>query len=324
MKLYRIITLGVLFFMFGASAQSKTVNSHPYNIVLPTSPDYVSEQYGNLDYGIRIQVRSDVRSNALVDLTELNSKEAATFPGARLDSSIEEATSQYLDQTASRLGFKVGSDSRTDFILIVTVKDLRLRVREYNAKKSIGSASAACVISWELRNADRDLVVSPSSCTGRDQTRNFASLMSPLGKSYAQALNGIEWDRVASALKVAKNARQEANKQVTGEGNTALEHTVIRWYIDSKPKGADVSWRVVSSTPDVSNSMSNYVGNTPYETTESFDIQGLTYNNSGNVQIEVTCERNGYIPQKKRFNLRQVIDQKEISAKFNLVKDDEE
>lgn len=59
----------------------------------------------------------------------------------------------------------------------------------------------------------------------------------------------------------------------------------------------------------------------PYESTESFDIKGLTYNNSGNVQIEVTCERPGYLPQKKRFNLRQVIDQKEISAQFNLVKE---
>lgn len=66
---------------------------------------------------------------------------------------------------------------------------------------------------------------------------------------------------------------------------------------------------------------SNYVGSTPYESTESFDIKGLTYNNSDNVQIEVTCERPDYLPQKKRFNLRQVIDQKEISAQFNLVKE---
>ncbi|MDE5550884.1 MAG: hypothetical protein K2I99_05980, partial [Bacteroidaceae bacterium] len=88
--------------------------------------------------------------------------------------------------------------------------------------------------------------------------------------------------------------------------------------------GADVSWRVVSSTPDVANTNSNFVGSTPYETTETFDIKGLTYNNSGNVQIEVSCEKPGYITQRKRFNLRQAIDQKEISAKFNLVKEDTE
>ena len=96
---------------------------------------------------------------------------------------------------------------------------------------------------------------------------------------------------------------------------------MIRWYIDSAPKGADVSFRIVSSTPDVKNTNSNYVGSTPYETTETFDVKGLTYNNSGNVQVEVVCEKAGYITQKKRFNLRQVIDQKEISTKFNLIKE---
>jgi len=33
----------------------------------------------------------------------------------------------------------------------------------------------------------------------------------------------------------------------------------------------------------------------------------------------VTCEKAGYVTQKKRFNLRQAIEQKEISTKFNLV-----
>ncbi len=46
--------------------------------------------------------------------------------------------------------------------------------------------------------------------------------------------------------------------------------------------------------------------------------------NAGSVQIEVTCEKERYLPQRKRFNLRQAIDQKEISAKFNLVKEDAE
>ena len=114
----------------------------------------------------------------------------------------------------------------------------------------------------------------------------------------------------------------EANKQVAGDGNTALESTVIRWYLDSSPKGADVSMRIVSSTPEVKNTNQNYVGTTPYETTETFDVKGLTYNNSGNVQIEVTCEKAGYITQKKRFNVRQAIDQKEISTKFNLIKEE--
>ena len=82
-----------------------------------------------------------------------------------------------------------------------------------------------------------------------------------------------------------------------------------------------MSWRIVSSTSGVANTNANYIGSTPFESTESFDINGLNRANSGNVQIEITCEKRGYITQKKRFNLRQVIDQKEISAKFNLIKE---
>lgn len=318
-----LVAMAILCAIAGAEAKKNQSNAR-YNILLPTSPENVSQQYGNLDYGIRIQVKSDVSNNGIVNLSELNSKEAQNFPECYLENSIVEAAEQYLDSKASGLGFKVGTSSRTDFILVVTVKELRLRVREYNVKKKQFLSSAACVISWELRNADREQVISANTCTGRAETRSQVGLMLPLNMAFAKALDSIDWDRIASSLKIAKNARQEANAQVSGEGNTALEHTVIRWYITSRPAGADVYWRVVSSTPDVSNTNAAYIGNTPYESTESFDVKGLTYNNSGNVQIEVTCERPGYLPQKKRFNLRQVIDQKEISAMFNLVKEDAE
>ncbi|MBD5325783.1 MAG: hypothetical protein HDS04_03785 [Bacteroides sp.] len=143
-----------------------------------------------------------------------------------------------------------------------------------------------------------------------------------MSRAYIEALRKINWDKIADCLRVAKSPKQEKNAQVSGAGDTALEHSVIRWYILSTPQGADVSWRVISSTPDVANTNSNFVGTTPYESTESFDIKGLTYNNSGNVQIEVSCEKPGYLTQRKRFNLRQAIDQKEISAKFNLIKDE--
>lgn len=142
------------------------------------------------------------------------------------------------------------------------------------------------------------------------------------GQIYWEALNKINWDRIARYLTTKSTPKEEKNAMVTGDGDTALEQTVIRWYVTSSPQGADVTWHVVSSTPDVANTNSNYIGTTPYESTESFDIRGLTYNNAGNVQIEVSCEKPGYLTQRKRFNLRQAIDQKEISAKFNLIKDE--
>ncbi|MDE6721544.1 MAG: hypothetical protein K2J84_05285 [Bacteroidaceae bacterium] len=282
----------------------------------------VSQMFNNLDYGLRIQVRSEANENNLINRTELPSKEAAALPRITLDNSLVSSTEQYLDRYATALGFRVSSDFNTDYILNVTIKDYSLRVRNYDMKNNVFNSSSAMVVSWELLNSDHEIVISSTTSTGRGEAKFQSSIASPLPTAFVQALSGIGWERIAPKLKIAKTAKQEKNKQVQGFGDTALESTVIRWYIVSAPQGADVSWRVVSSTPDVANTNSNFVGSTPYETTETFDIKGLTYNNSGNVQIEVSCEKAGYITQRKRFNLRQAIDQKEISAKFNLVKED--
>lgn len=114
----------------------------------------------------------------------------------------------------------------------------------------------------------------------------------------------------------------EAHKVVTRDnpGMTALERTVIRWYFDSAPRGARVFWRVISSVPaEVKNTNETYLGTTPFEETRSFNILGLTYTNSRDVQIEIKVTRSGYMDQVKRFNVRQAIDQQEISSFFDLV-----
>lgn len=115
----------------------------------------------------------------------------------------------------------------------------------------------------------------------------------------------------------------EADKVVNRDrpGQTALERTVIRWYFESEPQGARIFWRVISSVPDqVKNTNELWLGNTPFEETRSFNIQGLTYENSRDVQIEIKVRRNGYIDQTKRFNVRQAIDQQEISSFFDMIK----
>ncbi|MDE5811940.1 MAG: hypothetical protein K2H61_06530 [Muribaculaceae bacterium] len=317
------ISFALLAFGLTPNAEAKKeVRPSRINLELPTRAN-ISSRYGNLDYGLRIQVNSDVGDRDIINLYDLPSNEAKSFPSVEMDNSLAESVEQYLDSYTTQLGFKVATNANTDYILKVTVKDFRVRVRNYNVKKKIYNSSAAMVINWELLDAQYKTVISSTTSTGRGSTRS-SDILSPLSSAYTEALSNIDWDRIASALRVAKTARQEANKEVTGMGNTALEHSVIRWNIVSRPQGSDVYWRVVSSTPDVVNTNSNFVGTTPYESTESFDIKGLTYNNSGNVQIEVSCEKPGYVTQRKRFNLRQVIDQKEISAKFNLVKEDEE
>ena len=165
-----------------------------------------------------------------------------------------------------------------------------------------------------LRQTVRGRFVAPNSNT------SYSYLIE---RAFTEALKAINWDGIASYLVVPKRADLQSTAQVKGSSNTALESTIIRWNIESRPAGADVYWRVVSSTPDVKNTNATYLGTTPYELTESFDIRGLSYENSGNVQVEIKCERQGYISMTRRFNLRQVIDQKEISTKFNLVKDEE-
>ena len=109
-------------------------------------------------------------------------------------------------------------------------------------------------------------------------------------------------------------------------GKTDLEKTILRWYFDSDPRGARVYYRVISSVPsEVKNTNESYLTTTPYEETKSFNILGLTYDNSRDVTIEIKVTKRGHEDQIKRYNVRQAIDQQEISGFFELVpKDDQE
>ena len=108
-------------------------------------------------------------------------------------------------------------------------------------------------------------------------------------------------------------------------GQTDLERTIIRWYFDSEPRGVRLYWRVVSSIPAiVKNTNESYLTTTPYESTPSFNILGLTYENSRDVEIEIKASKNGYEDQVKRYNVRQAIDQQEISGFFEMVSKDYE
>ena len=106
-------------------------------------------------------------------------------------------------------------------------------------------------------------------CTRPGSGNDYDIATNVMNTAYVNALEDIDWDRIAFFLDRASSPALEGNKQVQGSGNTSLENTVIRWYIDSSPKGADVTWRVVSSTLDVKNTNMNYVGSTPYESTEN-------------------------------------------------------
>ena len=143
--------------------------------------------------------------------------------------------------------------------------------------------------------------------------------------SLAAALQAQAMKETAEAAKLYSDTSipsGEARKNVSRDkpGQTALEKTIIRWAIDSDPRGARVFWRVVSSIPAVvKNTNETYLMTTPYEETRAFNILGLTYENSRDVQIEIKVTKKGYEDQVKRFNVRQAIDQQEVSSFFQLV-----
>ncbi len=119
----------------------------------------------------------------------------------------------------------------------------------------------------------------------------------------------------------ANQERQRVDRNNAGQ--TDIEKTIIRWFFDSDPRGARVFWRVISSVPaEVKNTNETYMTTTPIEETRSFNINGLTYANSRDVTIEIKVCKKGYEDQVKRFNVRQALDQQEISGFFELVPKD--
>lgn len=114
----------------------------------------------------------------------------------------------------------------------------------------------------------------------------------------------------------------QATAKVTRDnaGDTDMERSIIRWYFDSEPRGSRIFYRVISNNPaEVKNTNETYLTSTPYEETKGFSIPGLTYENARNVTIEVKVSKKGYADQVKRYNVRQALDQQEISGFFELV-----
>lgn len=116
------------------------------------------------------------------------------------------------------------------------------------------------------------------------------------------------------------NGSQSGNNQMSNQSQSDMLNRSIRFNIDSTPRGARVFWRVISSiTNEVSGSNEMWLGNTPIEVNRTFNIPGLTYENSRHIQIEIKVRQNGYIDQTRTFNLRQAIDMQDISAYYDLV-----
>lgn len=144
------------------------------------------------------------------------------------------------------------------------------------------------------------------------------AMMKPDQKRYY--VNLVPRDNNVGKVVIYNNLELPSNYVEKPRTVSDMEGIIIRWALDSDPRGARIFWRVVSSVPhEVKNTNELYLGTTPYEETRAFNILGLTYENAHNVQIEIKMTKDGYLDQVKRFNVRQALDQQEISTFFDLV-----
>ena len=207
------------------------------------------------------------------------------------------------------MGFKEMNPS-TDFKLDFTVKQ---------ADVNGWDGRASMIVDVNVKNYSGDVVYSLNNIS--TSAANVLNITDGLIEAYTQVLEMIDWNRISVVMSEANLPQNQARKQVQGLGDTALEQMVIRWDVQSRPQGADLFWRVVSKTPEVKSTNNKYLMTTPYEATKTLDIMGLTYQTSGNVRIILRCEKEGYLPQEKEFDVRMIMDQEEISAFFRLVKE---
>lgn len=139
------------------------------------------------------------------------------------------------------------------------------------------------------------------------QKTSGPSLVTPIANSFETGL-----------FSHVQNKEPEPKKTVEG---SAIENLNIRCRFDSNPRGAQILWRIVSSVPsEVKNTDELWLSNSPVDTNHTFKIMGLTQQNAQDVQIEIKVKCKGYDDQVQRFNVKQAIEQQEISAYFELSK----
>lgn len=286
------------------------------NLALVEQPQ--ADKYANLEYGIRLNVqdgRADKRLIQIYDAATTSKPIVNVNPN--IGSFIPESMRRYM----RTMGLNMDADIATDYLMQVIIKEFHT-----DWLSGIGW-NGTVIMDVKVYDHNQKLVYPTTEVAGRANIYGSATSVQlaqqAINKAYANALADIDWDRIAFFLHRADNPKNEANKKVTGEGNTALEHLTVHWNVNSRPQGADVYWRVISQTPEVKNQNYKYLETTPYEGSETINIKGLTYNNAGNVQIEIKVEKKGYYSQTKKLNILSLVDDNDVSYMFKLVPEDE-
>lgn len=314
-KIITLILIGVLS-SFGMVCSAKKVPSRAtINLALTATPQ--ANKYVNLGYGIRLNVRDDRANQRIIQVYDGSS--TTSIPDAQVNPYVMAFVPESARRYMRTMGFNLDADVATDYLLQMIVSEFHV-----DYLSGVGW-SGTVILGIEVSDHNHTLVYPNVEVEGRASQQgsatNFVAANTAINQAYANALADIDWDRVAFFL---HKKQAEGSTQKEAEQKAKLVKAPIHWEIQSRPQGADIYWRVISSSDEVKNQNAKYLETTPYETTEPFDIKGLTYENSENVQIEIRCEKEGYAVQKKRFSLNSILDEKELSVFFKLVKLEEE
>lgn len=199
----------------------------------------------------------------------------------------------------------IGALDKTTFLITSTLTDVSRGIDETSADATFDGTAKSLM---EAVDSIIEQLLEDSGSESAEPPRDNG------GSRYDSEDSG--YDNGASYHGNTSNGRR------TSKGDKSLQRLTIHWNINTRPQGADCYWRVKSSTPDVKNQNEKYLAPSPYESTETYDIKGLSRDTAGDVQIEIRCSKPGYADQKKVFNVLSVLDEKEISIMMPLVKDE--
>ena len=313
-KMKRVFIISVLAIVASLCFSSCTIQQkmHMKQFTSIKIKDKPKEHFNNLDHGTEITVMPTQPQKDHNGYTyHMSGKDFYTEP-----------TIKYVRS----MGF-IEKSSSSDFEL--TIKIIRADANGYWGFSNVN-------LEVNLNDENGNEVFSQNNISGKGRslitTKHFG-----LDKAYTKALKNVDWNRIASLLKDSEQSQAEQIKnnekidnalvvkpketQSAKLNETQLEQINILWDIKSKPDDADVFWRVVSEIPEVQNSSNKYLSATPYETSKTLNIKGLTFQNAENVSIIIRCEKEGYISQEKEFDIPTILEQEEISTFFRLVKE---
>ncbi len=190
-------------------------------VPLVVSNQSVPTTYRNLEKTVRLNVTSSVTGDAIYDDSNLPKSTRLFLPQYVFIPSVRDfvidATTSYMQ----RMRFDITPTG--DFRFDVDIKTFKM---EWIDKQSV---ECKVVINYKLLDGTGQTIVPSSTASSLIRLASTEQFGNGLGRAYAEALNKVNWDRIAKCLMIAKSPTQEGNAQVTGAGDTAPQHTVIRW-----------------------------------------------------------------------------------------------